>query len=251
MHGYRDPLAANRYSANRERLIREIAYDLWEQEGRPEGHSERLWLAAEARFETEIAERRDERSEPPVEPAVETPPRPTKRKADAAADELESAPSRSGSKDADTSVVAAATLVRRLIPDRSFTAEDPYVAVAGRVNIARPFFIALGGSNAERGASFLRQMVQGAPQAKFKPRGCATRPMRQEPAAPASPSRGPGNGILRAETGGRIQAQNAGEQSEFGSQTTLRLTNPPELGTRRKLELDVGRNDPIDRSSHY
>ena len=50
-----------------------------------------------------------------------------------------------------------------------------------------------------------------------------------EPAAPASPSRGPGNGILRAETGGRIQAQNAGEQSEFGSQTTLRLTNPPEL----------------------
>ena len=50
---------------NHERLIREIAYDLWEQEGRPEGHSERLWLAAEARFEAEIAERRDERSEPP------------------------------------------------------------------------------------------------------------------------------------------------------------------------------------------
>ena len=50
-----------------------------------------------------------------------------------------------------------------------------------------------------------------------------------EPAAPASPSRGPGNGILRAETGGLFQAQNAGEQSEFGSQTTLRLTNPPEL----------------------
>ena len=44
-----------------------------------------------------------------------------------------------------------------------------------------------------------------------------------------SPSRGPGNGILRAETGGLFQAQNAGEQSEFGSQTTLRLTNPPEL----------------------
>ena len=72
---------------NRERLIREIAYDLWEQEGRPEGHSERLWLAAEARFETEFAERRDERSEPPAA-AVETPPRPTKRKADAAAEKL-------------------------------------------------------------------------------------------------------------------------------------------------------------------
>ena len=34
---------------------------------------------------------------------------------------------------------------------------------------------------------------------------------------------------MRAETGGLFQAQNAGEQSEFGSQTTLRLTNPPEL----------------------
>ncbi len=48
------------------------------------------------------------------------------------------------------SVVAAATLVRRLIPDRSFTAEDPYIAAPGRVNIARPFFIALGGSNPEK-----------------------------------------------------------------------------------------------------
>ena len=38
--------------------------------------------------EAEIAERRDERSEPPAEPAVETPPRPTKRKADAAAEKL-------------------------------------------------------------------------------------------------------------------------------------------------------------------
>ena len=65
--------------ANRERLIREIAYDLSEQGGRPEGHSERLWLAAEARFEAEIAERRDERSEPPAEPAVET--RPAQRSA--------------------------------------------------------------------------------------------------------------------------------------------------------------------------
>ena len=34
---------------------------------------------------------------------------------------------------------------------------------------------------------------------------------------------------MRAETGGLFQAQNAGEQSEFGSQTTLRLTNPPEF----------------------
>ena len=44
--------------------------------------------ACGARFEAEIAERRDERSEPPAEPAVETPPRPTKRKADAADEKL-------------------------------------------------------------------------------------------------------------------------------------------------------------------
>ena len=45
----------------------------------------------------------------------------------------------------------------------------------------------------------------------------------------ASPSRGPGNGILWAETGGRFQPQNAGERPEFGSQTATRLTNRPEL----------------------
>ncbi len=44
-----------------------------------------------------------------------------------------------------------------------------------------------------------------------------------------APSRGPGNGILRAETGGRIQVQNAGERPEFGSQTATRLTNRPKL----------------------
>src|ERR1700733_5085710 len=45
---------------------------------------------------------------------------------------------------------------------------------------------------------------------------------------PASSSR-LGNRILRAETGGRIQAQSAGERPEFGSQTVLRLANLPEL----------------------
>ena len=45
---------------------------------------------------------------------------------------------------------------------------------------------------------------------------------RRSASAPASPSRGPGNGILRAETSGRFQAQNAGERSEFGSQTATR-----------------------------
>ena len=51
----------------------------------------------------------------------------------------------------------------------------------------------------------------------------------REASAPASPSRGPGNGILRAETGGRFQAQNAGERSEFGSQTTTRRAIGPKL----------------------
>jgi hypothetical protein len=51
---------------------------------------------------------------------------------------------------------------------------------------------------------------------------------RSAPAS-ASPSRGPGNGILRAETGGRLQAQNAAERPEFGSQTATRLSNRPEL----------------------
>ena len=52
---------------------------------------------------------------------------------------------------------------------------------------------------------------------------------RRSASAPASPSRGPGNGILRAETGGRIQAQTAGERSEFGSQTATRRTVGPKL----------------------
>ena len=47
--------------------------------------------------------------------------------------------------------------------------------------------------------------------------------------ASASPSLGPGNGILRAETGGGFQAQNAGERPEFCSQTALRLANRPKL----------------------
>ena len=52
---------------------------------------------------------------------------------------------------------------------------------------------------------------------------------RRSASASASPSRGPGNGILWAETGGRIQVPNAGERSEFGSQTATRLTNRPKL----------------------
>jgi Protein of unknown function (DUF2934) len=67
---------------NRERRIREIAYQLWEQEGRPDGHAERLWLVAEARFEAEIAGGDSEESESLTEPAAEEPPRRLKREVD-------------------------------------------------------------------------------------------------------------------------------------------------------------------------
>ena len=45
---------------------------------------------------------------------------------------------------------------------------------------------------------------------------------RRPTSAPASPSRGPGNGILRTETGRSFEVQNAGERPEFCSQTALR-----------------------------
>ena len=67
---------------------------------------------------------------------------------------------------------------------------------------------------------------------------------RRSASASASPSRGLGNGILRAETGGRIQAQNAGERPEFGSQTTLRLANRPKL-TGRATGVSAGFPTPL------
>ncbi len=77
--------------SKRERRIQEIAYHLWEKEGRPHGHSERFWHAAEAQVEAEIAQ--------PVDPssgtAVEKPARPASRKAEPAAEK--SPPSRSRS----------------------------------------------------------------------------------------------------------------------------------------------------------
>jgi hypothetical protein len=44
---------------DREQRIREIAYRLWEEEGRPEGGAERHWFAAEAVFNAEEAWRND------------------------------------------------------------------------------------------------------------------------------------------------------------------------------------------------
>lgn len=46
--------------STREQRIQTIAYHLWEQEGRPDGNSERLWLAAEAQYEADLARERYE-----------------------------------------------------------------------------------------------------------------------------------------------------------------------------------------------
>ena len=41
------------YDAERERLIRQLAYQLWESEGRPEGREEEYWRRALERMEAE------------------------------------------------------------------------------------------------------------------------------------------------------------------------------------------------------
>jgi hypothetical protein len=41
------------YDAERERLIRELAYQLWVSEGRPEGREEEYWHRARERMEAE------------------------------------------------------------------------------------------------------------------------------------------------------------------------------------------------------
>ena len=48
--------------------IREIAYFLWLDEGRPEGEEARHWVAAEALLESEPEQRKRIEGEPPGEP---------------------------------------------------------------------------------------------------------------------------------------------------------------------------------------
>jgi Protein of unknown function (DUF2934) len=50
--------------------IREIAYFLWLDEGRPEGEEARHWVAAEALLESEPEQRKRIEGEPPGEPPV-------------------------------------------------------------------------------------------------------------------------------------------------------------------------------------
>ena len=55
-------------SPDRDDRIREIAYFLWLDEGRPEGEEERHWAAAEALLESEPEQRKRIEGEPPGEP---------------------------------------------------------------------------------------------------------------------------------------------------------------------------------------
>lgn len=59
---------------DREERIRELAYFLWLEEGRPEGEADRHWLTAQTLLETDAAERKRIEGEPPGEPAIDAPP---------------------------------------------------------------------------------------------------------------------------------------------------------------------------------
>ena len=50
--------------------IREVAYFLWLDEGRPDGEEERHWSSAEALLESEPEQRKRLEGEPPGEPPV-------------------------------------------------------------------------------------------------------------------------------------------------------------------------------------
>ena len=66
---------------HREKRIQEIAYHLWVQEGRPEGHSDRHWHAAVELYEAEISKGRSVEAEPLEEPGAEKPVRSIRAKA--------------------------------------------------------------------------------------------------------------------------------------------------------------------------
>jgi hypothetical protein len=67
--------------------IREIAYFLWLDEGRPEGEEARHWTTAEALLESEPEQRKRIEGEPPGEPVSDAPTAPEVRRARRAAAE--------------------------------------------------------------------------------------------------------------------------------------------------------------------
>jgi len=56
--------------SDRNDRIREIAYFLWMDEGRPEGQADRHWQYAEVIVDSEPLERKRTEGEPPGEPAT-------------------------------------------------------------------------------------------------------------------------------------------------------------------------------------
>jgi hypothetical protein len=54
---------------DRDDRIREMAYFLWVEEGRPDGEADRHWRVAENRIDSEPLERKRAEGEPPGEPA--------------------------------------------------------------------------------------------------------------------------------------------------------------------------------------
>jgi hypothetical protein len=88
---------------HREKRIQEIAYRLWVQEGRPEGHSDRHWHAAVELYEAEISKGRSVEAEPLEEPGAEKPARSIRAKAarptaERAAASKKSEPGKSGAE---------------------------------------------------------------------------------------------------------------------------------------------------------
>jgi hypothetical protein len=61
---------------DRDNRIREIAYLIWESEGRPLDQAERHWKMAESWVEEEEAERKEGEGEPPGEETSEDPEKP-------------------------------------------------------------------------------------------------------------------------------------------------------------------------------
>jgi hypothetical protein len=70
MHDHPEPGST---TPDRNHRIREIAYFLWLDEGRPEGEEERHWTTAEALVESEPEQRKRIEGEPPGEPLRESP----------------------------------------------------------------------------------------------------------------------------------------------------------------------------------
>jgi hypothetical protein len=67
-----DQLEPGSATPDRNDRIREIAYFLWLDEGRPEGEEERHWTTAEAVLESEPEQRKRIEGEPPGEPAADS-----------------------------------------------------------------------------------------------------------------------------------------------------------------------------------